>query len=70
MTKVEKVKRSRKAISFLHQAAREYEIAGMHVEVMAMDILIDSRQKKLDYFIAKNFPIVEMTTPKTETGKD
>ena len=53
------VKRMRRAIEFLHMAAREYQLNNMYVEMIDLDCVIAKRQKQLDYYIATHFPIME-----------
>jgi len=62
--KTEQVNRQRKAISFLHQAARELELSGSIIEVLSLDMFIARREEDLDKYLNKNFPIVEKTTPR------
>lgn len=42
------VARQRKAIELLHQAARQYELAGMHVEALELDCVIAKRDASME----------------------
>lgn len=55
--KITQIKRMRKAIEFMHRAAREYEIVGLHVESISLDIIIQRRQTELDSYVSEHFPV-------------
>ena len=58
--KMNKVKNLRCALDCLMTALVAYEEENMHVEAMNLDAFIVMRRQELDFYIAKNFPIVEV----------
>ena len=58
--KVSKAQAMRRAVNQLRRVMNGYTDAGLHVEAMSIQAMMDARIVQLDTYICENFPIMEI----------
>lgn len=58
--RVHKAQAMRRALNQLRKVRDGYEGAGLHVEAMSIQAMMDARTVQLDAYISQHFPIMEV----------